>query len=150
MWCSAPSVCKWNKIINFVLSLKLKAKIHFLQDPQNPIFSTQIIFFTFYRKKLRNKYLPATNDYYFIFKTFFSQVNNKGLFLVIHPLNHSGLLSRNNPDNLGLLGSGRSCEGLGDRWKGVDMKCIIWNAIWKLVTACLKEKVNCRIKVWTI
>ena len=30
MWSPAPSVCKWNKVINFVLSLKLLAKMNFL------------------------------------------------------------------------------------------------------------------------
>ena len=33
MWSPAPSVWKWNKIINFVVSVKLLAKMHFLQDP---------------------------------------------------------------------------------------------------------------------
>ena len=32
--CRPPSiVCKSNKIINFVLSVKLLVKMHFLQDP---------------------------------------------------------------------------------------------------------------------
>ena len=34
MWLPAPSVCKWNEIKKIVLSVKLYAKMHFLQDPQ--------------------------------------------------------------------------------------------------------------------
>ena len=62
-------------------------KMHFLQDPLKAYIFYPNRFSTFYRKiKPRNKYLLATHDYYFLFKTFFSQVNNKGFFLVIHPL----------------------------------------------------------------
>ena len=139
MWCPAPSVCKWNKMINFVLAVKLKAKMHFFQDPQKPIFSTQIILFTFYRKKLRNKYLLATHDYYFMFKTFFSQVNNKGFFWWSIDL----IIQDSSLETILIIWR---CWEVGDHarvWgtdeRGLIWNCIIWNAIWKLVTL-LKEK----------
>ena len=52
----APSLCKWNKIINFVPSVKLQ-KIIFCRTPKKRIFSMQIVFFTFYRKSLETNYV---------------------------------------------------------------------------------------------
>ena len=62
----APSICKWNKIINFVLSVKLG--------------ETQIIFFTIYRKNLKTKNILFYSFTYFFFRMFFSKVNNKNNF----------------------------------------------------------------------
>ena len=36
-------------------------------------------------QKPRNKHLLATHDYYFMFKTFFSQMNNKVFFIFGDP-----------------------------------------------------------------
>ena len=80
----AHSICKLNKIINFVLSVKLSAKVHFLQEPLKAyIFYRNNLLFVL-QKKPRNKHLQATQDYFFTFKMFFSQVNNKGFF-IHHP-----------------------------------------------------------------
>ena len=76
MWRPAPSVFKWNKIINFVLSVKLWVTMHFLQDPLNAYIFYPNRFICVLPKKTRSKYLLATHDYYFMFKTFFSQMNN--------------------------------------------------------------------------
>ena len=64
---------------------------------RTPIFCIEIVFYVL-PKKPGNKHLLATRDYYFIFKTFFSQVNNRIFFFVIHPLNsmrtHSVLINK--------------------------------------------------------
>ena len=66
-------------------------KVHFLQDPLKAYIFYQNLFLYVLRKKPWNKHLLATHDYYFMFKTFFSPMNNKDfiLFLVIHPLQPS-------------------------------------------------------------
>ena len=43
----------------------------------------QIVFFMFYRKILKNKQCVRPHDTYFLFITFFSQVNNKNYFFEI-------------------------------------------------------------------
>ena len=62
--------------------------MHFPQDPQKDYIFHPNHFLYALPKKPRNKLLLVTRDYYFIymFKTFFSKVNNKGFFLVIRPL----------------------------------------------------------------
>ena len=52
----------------------------FCRTLKKPIFSMQIIFFTFYRKKSRNKLCLEPHDTNVLFRTFFSQVNNKWFF----------------------------------------------------------------------
>ena len=103
----APSVCKWNKIINFVLSVKLRVKMHFLQDhPEACIFYLNRFIFIL-PKKSRNIHLLAIHDYYFFIKTFLSQVNNKEIFWVIHPLK---LLDRAVSGALFLTGNVFECD----------------------------------------
>ena len=60
--------------------MKLCVKMHFLQDPLKAYILYLNNFIYVLPKKTRNKHLLATHDYYFLFKTFFSQVNNKGYF----------------------------------------------------------------------
>ena len=57
MSCPAPSVCKWNKIINFVLSVKLKEQgplkayifyaNHFLYDLQKKSKNQNVFFYSY-------------------------------------------------------------------------------------------------------
>ena len=54
--------------------------MHFLQDPQKAYIFYPNSFLYVLPKKISNKHLMATHDYYFMFKTFFSQVNNKEIF----------------------------------------------------------------------
>ena len=61
--------------------------MHFLQYPVKAFIFYPNSFIYVLPKKPRNKHSLATHDDYFMFKTFFSQVNNKGFFLMIHPLN---------------------------------------------------------------
>ena len=71
--------------------MKVWVKMHFLQDPpKGYIFCPNSFLYALPKKPrnlARNKELLATHDFYFIFKAFFSQMNNKGFFLVIDPLN---------------------------------------------------------------
>ena len=78
---TAPSVCKCNKIRNFVLFVKLWMKMHFLQDPLKAYIFYPNRFLYVLPKKNRNQHLLATHDYYFIFKSFFSQMNNKRFYM---------------------------------------------------------------------
>ena len=55
--------------------------MHFLQDPLKAYIFYPNRFLYVLQIKPRNKHLLATRDYYFMFKTFFSQVNNKDFFL---------------------------------------------------------------------
>ena len=75
MWHSAPSLCKWNKIINFVPSVKLQ-KIDFLQDPKKAYIFYANRFLYFLQKKSRNKLCLRPHDTYFLFRMFLSRVNN--------------------------------------------------------------------------
>ena len=52
--------------------------MHFLQDPLKAYIFYPIRFFYVLPKKYKS--MMATHDYYFMFKTFFSQGNNKGFF----------------------------------------------------------------------
>ena len=61
--------------------------MHFLQDPLKAFIFYPDRFLYLLPEKSRNIYLLATHDYYFMFKTFFSLVNNKGFYLVIHLIN---------------------------------------------------------------
>ena len=61
--------------------------MHFLHDTLLAYICYPNSFLYVLPKKPGNKHLLATRDFYFMFKSFFSQVNNKGVFLVIHPLN---------------------------------------------------------------
>ena len=83
LWRSAPILCcKLNKIINFVLSVKLEEKIDFLQDPQKAYIFNAKRFFYFLQKKSRNKLYVGPHDTYVLFRMFFSQVNNKSFFFI--------------------------------------------------------------------
>ena len=86
MWLPAPSICKWSKIINFVLSEKLWVKMHVLQDPIKAYIFYPDRFLNVLPKKTRNKHLLATHGYYLLFKTFFFQMNNKDFFWWSIPL----------------------------------------------------------------
>ena len=55
--------------------------MHFLQDPTEAHIFYPNSFIYVLLKKPGNKDLLATHDDYFMFKTFFSRVNNKGYFL---------------------------------------------------------------------
>ena len=88
MWRPAPSVCKWNKIISFVLSVKLWVKIHFLQDPLKAHIFYQTRFLYGLPKNPEINICWQLMIIIFLFKTFFSLVNNK-VFFVIHPLKKS-------------------------------------------------------------
>ena len=61
--------------------------MHFLQDPLKAYIFYPNRFFYVLPKKPTNKHLLATRGHYILFKTIFCQVNNKGIVLVIHPLN---------------------------------------------------------------
>ena len=82
------TACKWNKIRHFVIFLwnYICAKMYFPQDPLKAYIFYPSSFLYVWPKKPRNKYLLVTIYYYFMFKTFFSQVNKRRFFLVIHPL----------------------------------------------------------------
>ena len=74
-------------MINFVISVKLYAKMHFLLESLKTYIFHQSHFIYVLLKKHRNKLLLATDGYSFMFNTFISEVNNTGFFvLVIHPL----------------------------------------------------------------
>ena len=77
-------------MINFVLSVKLWVKMHFLPDPVKAYIFYPNRFLYVLSKKPRNEHLHVTHDYYFVNKTFFSQMNDKRFFLVIHPLKYLG------------------------------------------------------------
>ena len=79
-WRCAPSHGKWNKIIKFILSVKLWEEMHFLQDPQKAYIFYAIRFLYASQKKSRNKLCLEPHDTYVLFRTFFSQVNNKRVF----------------------------------------------------------------------
>ena len=54
--------------------------MYFLQDPLKAFIFYPIRFLYVLSKKPLNKDLLETHDYYFMFKTFFTQVNNKVFF----------------------------------------------------------------------
>ena len=54
--------------------------MHFLQNPLKAYIFYSNRFLYVLPKKISNKHLLATHDYYFMFKTVFSQVNNKEFF----------------------------------------------------------------------
>ena len=66
MWRCAPSHGKWNKIIKFVLSVKLGEEIGFLQDPQKAYIFHAIRFFYVFQKKSQNKFWMGTHANYFV------------------------------------------------------------------------------------
>ena len=80
MWSCATSHGKWNKIINFVLSVKLWEEIGFLQDPQKVYIFYAISFLCISKKKSRNKLCLEPHDTHVLFRTFFSHVNIKWFF----------------------------------------------------------------------
>ena len=86
MWCCAPSHGKWNKIIKYVLSVKLWEEIGFLQDPRKAYIFYAICFLYVSQKRSRNKLCLEPNDTYLLFRTFFSHVNIKQFFLSSDPL----------------------------------------------------------------
>ena len=59
---AAPSHGKWNKIIKFVLSVKLWKEIGFLQDPQKAYIFYAIRFLYVSQKKSRNKLWLELHD----------------------------------------------------------------------------------------
>ena len=54
--------------------------MHFLQDPPTSLDFLSKSFSSRFTEKAMNKHFLATHEDYFLSKTFFSQVNNKGLF----------------------------------------------------------------------
>ena len=73
----ATSHGKLNKIIKFVLSVKLWEEIGFLQHPQKAYIFYAIRSFYVSQKKSRNKLCLEPHDTYILFRTFFSHVNIK-------------------------------------------------------------------------
>ena len=67
----APSVCKWNKIINFVLSVKLGEEIFFLQGllKANIFYANRFLYDL--QKKFKNKNVLFYSFTYLLFRTFF-------------------------------------------------------------------------------
>ena len=80
MWSCAPSHSKWNKIIKFVLSVKLWEEIGSLQDPQKAYIFYAIHFLYISQKKSLNKLCLEPHDTYALFRTFFFHVNIKWFF----------------------------------------------------------------------
>ena len=80
MWSCAPSHGKWNKIMKFVLSLKVWEELGFLQHPQKAYVFYAIHFLYISQKKSRNKLCLKLHDTYILFRTFFSYVNIKWFF----------------------------------------------------------------------
>ena len=75
--CQAVHLVMVNKIIKFVLSVKLWEEIGFLQDPQKVYILYAIRFLYFSQKKSRNKLCLEPHDAYDLFRTFFSHINIK-------------------------------------------------------------------------
>ena len=73
-------LCKWNKIIKFVLSVKLWEEIGFLQDPQKAYIFYAIRFVYISQKKSRNKLCLEPHETYILFRTFFPHVNIKWFY----------------------------------------------------------------------
>ena len=69
--CYLSCACKWNKI-NFVLSVKLFAKMNFLQYPLKAYIFYPNRFLYVLPKTPRNKLLLAIHDYYFMIEMFLS------------------------------------------------------------------------------
>ena len=88
-WCCAPSHGKWNKIIKYVLSVKLWEEIGFLQDPRKTYIFYAICFLYVSQKRFRNKLCLEPHDTYVLFRTFFSHINIKQFFY--HPIPLNGL-----------------------------------------------------------
>ena len=63
--CSAPSLCKSNKIINFLISVKLLKKIHFPQGPVKTYIFFANRFLCVLQKKSWNKLCISRHDTYF-------------------------------------------------------------------------------------
>ena len=80
MWSCVPSHGKWNKIIKFVLSVKLWEEIGFLQDPQKVYIFYAIHFLYISQKKSQNKLCLKPHNTYVLFRMFFSHVNIKWFF----------------------------------------------------------------------
>ena len=93
LWCSASGLCKWKAIINFILSVKLQ-KIDFLQDLQKAYIFYANHFLYFWQKKSRSKLCLELHDTYVLFRTFYSQVNNKPFFFIQAPLRGSAHLKK--------------------------------------------------------
>ena len=81
MWRPATRVCKWNKIINFVLSPKLLA-------PKS-LFSIQIVFFTFYRKSHETNFYRQLMIVILYLNVFLLGIIKDFLILVILPVNNA-------------------------------------------------------------
>ena len=90
--CCGLSLCKWNKIINFVLSVKLSEKIHFPQGLLKTYIFYPNRFLYVLWKKSRNKLCVRPHDTYDLFRMFFSRVNNKQFFLQVDdPIRAKGI-----------------------------------------------------------
>ena len=76
----APSLCKWNKIVDFVLSVKLSAALNFPQGHLKTYVFYANRFLYVFQKKSRNKLCLEPHGTYVLFRTFFSQMNNKRFF----------------------------------------------------------------------
>ena len=66
MWSCAPSYGKWNKIIKFVLSVKLWEEIGFLQDPQKTYFLCNSFSLRFSEKVSKQTIFRTTWYIYFV------------------------------------------------------------------------------------
>ena len=86
MWSYVPSHGKWNKIIKFVLSVKLWEEIGFLQDPQKAYIFYAICFLYVSQKKSRNKLCLEPHDTYILFRMFFSHINIKWFLIFYCPI----------------------------------------------------------------
>ena len=75
--CGAPSHGKWNKVIKFILSVKLWEEIGLLQDSQKAYIFYAIRFLYVSQKKYRNKLYLEPHYTHVLFRTFFSHVNIK-------------------------------------------------------------------------
>ena len=76
----AHGVCDWNKIINFVLSVKLGEEIGFLQGPLKAYIFYANRFLDDLRKKSKNKNVLFYSFKNFLFRRFFSKMVNKTFF----------------------------------------------------------------------
>ena len=81
LWRSAPRLCKWNPIINFVLS-KIVGEDRFSAGPPEILYFLCKSFIYVLQKKSTNIVCLEPHDTYVLFRTFFSQVNNNPFFWI--------------------------------------------------------------------
>ena len=76
--------------------------MHFLQDSQKAYIFYAIRFLYAFQKKSRNKLCLEPHDTYVLFRTFFSQVNNKRVFFGDRSLKYY-IYKKNNSNKIRLL-----------------------------------------------